>query len=119
MAPITALEAIEMLRILGLSVRLDGAKLFVSPAELIDEEVAWLVRKYKTEIIAELQTEKHDHDLALWAWQVAFSGYALEVYCHPVATAEEVKRKYPAAILIKPLPESMHPHDPSRKENEA
>lgn len=114
MTPITALDAIDMLRILGLSVRLDGAKLFVSPAELIDEEVAWLVRKYKAEIIAELQTEKHD--LALWAWQVAFSGYALEVYCTPIATAEEVKRKYPAAISIRPLPESMHPRDPNKGE---
>lgn len=117
MTPITAIEAIEMLRILGLSVRLDGTKLFVSPAELIDEDVAWLIRTHKAAIIAELQTEKHDHDLALWGWLVVFSGNAFEVYCHPVATAEEVKRKYPAAILVKPLPESMHAHDPNKTED--
>jgi hypothetical protein len=116
MTPITALDAIEMLRILGLSVRTEGGKLFVSPPELIDDEVAWLVRTHKAAIMAELQTENHDHDLALWAWQVTFSGYALEVYCTPIATAEGVRRKYPAAILIKPLPESMHPHDPNKKE---
>jgi hypothetical protein len=116
MATTTGLDAIEMLRILGLSVRTEGGKLFVSPPELIDEDVAWLLRTHKAEIIAELQSEKHDHDLALWAWQVAFSGYALEVYCHPVATKEEVRRKYPAAILIRPLPESMYPHDPNKTE---
>lgn len=105
-----------MLRILGLSVRLDGTKLFVWPAELVDDDVCWLVRTHKAEIIAALQTE--NHDLALRGWQVVFSGNALEVYCHPPATAEEVKRKYPAAILIKPLPESMHPHDPNKQETD-
>lgn len=60
------------------------------------------------------ETEKHD--LALWAWLVVFSRNALEVYCHPIATAEEVRRKYPSAILIEPLPESMYPHDPNKKE---
>lgn len=116
MATITGLDAIEMLRILGLSVRTEGGKLFVSPAELLDDDARWLIRTHKAAIMAELQSEKHDHDLALWAWLVVFSGNALEVYCHPVATAEEVKRKYPAAILIKPLPESMHPHDPNKGE---
>lgn len=114
MPPITALEAIEMLRILGLSVRLDGTKLFVWPAELVDDDVRWLVRTHKAEIIAALQTE--NHDLALRGWQVVFSGNAIEVYCHPPATVEEVRRKYPAATLIQPLPESMHARDPNRKE---
>ena len=57
MAPITPTEAIEMLRILGLSVRLDGAKLFVSPAALIDDDVSWLIRTHKTEIVRELQND--------------------------------------------------------------
>ena len=56
MPPITALDAIEMLRILGLSVRLEGSRLFVSPAELIDEDVSWLIRKHKSAIIKELQS---------------------------------------------------------------
>ena len=58
-------------------------------------------------------------DVALWAWLVVFQGYALEVYCHPIATHEEIKRKYPAAILIEPLPECMHARDPNRQEADA
>lgn len=62
-AKITPLEAIEMLRILGLTVRTDGEKLFVSPFELVDDDVRWLVRTHKAEIIADLQNDPCDwHD---------------------------------------------------------
>ena len=113
MKPITGLDAIEMLRILGLSVRLDGAKLFVSPADLIDPDVAWLVRTHKAGIIAELLD-----DGPRWAWLVRFDGYALETYHHTDATHADVMLKYPAAISIVPLPECLCPYD-AAKENAA
>jgi len=111
MTPITALEAIEMLRILGLSVRLDGSKLFVSPAELIDEDVAWLVRKYKAQITAELQSNE-----PAWAWLLHFASRdPLELYRHPPATRAQVQADYPDASSIQRLPESMWPCDPAKE----
>lgn len=112
MAPITALEAIEMLRILGLSVRLDGAKLFVSPAELIDEDVAWLIRTHKAEIIAALQSNE-----PRWAWMVCFSTHSIETYHDPYKTHSEMAAIYPSAIRIAPLPECEFATDPNKTED--
>jgi len=115
MAPITALGAIEMLRILGLSVRTEGGKLFASPAELIDEDVAWLLRTHKAGIIAELL-----NDGPRWAWLVRMpDGRKVETYHHPEATRAVVLHKYPSAISIEPLPECMWPVDPNKKETAA
>lgn len=111
MAPITALDAIEMLRILGLSVRLDGAKLFVSPVELVDSDVAWLVRTHKAAIVTELQ-----NDAPAWAWLLHFaSREPLELYRHPPATRAQVQADYPDAVSIQRLPESMWPVDPAKE----
>lgn len=85
-------------RFLGLSVRLDGAKLFVSPAALIDDDVSWLIRTHKTEIVRELQ-----NDSPSWAWLVRFDGTAKEVYRHPPATRAEVLERYADALVAEPF----------------
>lgn len=110
MTPITALEAIKMLRILGLSVRTDGEKLFVSPADLIDEDVAWLIRKHRDGILAELENDSSP----AWAWLVRFNdGSAKEIYRHPPATRAEVLAAYPGTSIER-LPEFDWPHDPKK-----
>ena len=65
MAAITALEAIEMLRILGLTARAEGAKLFVSPVGLIDDDVRWLIRKHRGAIVAELLKDDDPNKLEI------------------------------------------------------
>ncbi len=109
MTPITALDAIEMLRILGLSVRTEGGKLFVSPPELIDEDVAWLLRTHKAAIIAELQ-----NDAPAWAWSVNHGTHSTETYHHPERTRHQVLLSYPDAVSVERLPESMWPIDPNK-----
>ncbi|MDO9460738.1 MAG: hypothetical protein Q7N95_11565 [Alphaproteobacteria bacterium] len=112
MKPITGLDAIEMLRILGLSVRLDGAKLFVSPADLIDPDVAWLVRTHKAGIIAELLD-----DGPRWAWLVRMpDGSTFETYHFSDTTAAGVMMKYPAALSVMPLSECLWPHDSAKEQ---
>lgn len=115
MPTITALEAIEMLRILGLTARLDGERLFVSPAELVDDDVRWLVRTHKAEIIAAIIEDLLD-DAPAWAWRVRFNdGTGKEVYRHPPATRAEIQAAYESAISIERLPECDWPHDPDRQ----
>lgn len=108
MAPIIALEAIEMLRILGLSARLDGERLFVWPAELVDDDVRWLVRTHKAEIIAALQ-----NDAPACAWRIRFDdGTGKEIYRHPPTTRAEVLKAYPDAVSIERLPDAPSPVAP-------
>ena len=115
MTTITGLGAIEMLRILGLSVRTEGGKLFVSPVEMIDEDVAWLLRTHKAAIIGELL-----NDSPRWAWLVRMpDGRKVETHHHPEATRADVLHKYPDAISAEPLPECMWPVDPNKKETAA
>lgn len=57
-ARVTALPPLEVLRILGLTVRTDGGKIFVSPSELVDDSVRWLASTHRAEIIADLQNDK-------------------------------------------------------------
>ena len=114
MAAITALEAIEMLRILGLTARVEGEKLFVSPADLIDDDVAWLIRKHRDAIIAELEI-----DAPAWAWVVRVDdGTAKEIYRHPPATRAVIMESYPDAVSAERLPECDWPHDPTKLETE-
>ena len=105
-------EAVYLLRLLGLSLEVDAGRLIVAPANLIDDDTRWLIRKHRVAIIAELE------DVPRWAWLVRFDGYALETYHHPDATHSDVARKYPEALSIVPLPECMWPYDVA-KENAA
>jgi hypothetical protein len=98
-------EVVYLLRRLGLSLEVDGERLIVTPANLIDDDTRWLIRKHRDAIIAELE------DAPRWAWLVSFDGYTLETYHHPDATHAEVQSKYPDAVLIEPLPECLWPHD--------
>ncbi len=105
-------EAVYLLRLLGLSLQVDGERLIVTPANLIDDDVRWLIRKHRDAIIAELA------DVPRLAWLVRFSGYTLETYHHPEAIHADVMRKYPDAESIEPLPECLWPYDMA-KENAA
>jgi len=105
-------EAVYLLRRLGLSLEVDDGRLIAFPANLIDDDVRWLIRKHRDAIIAELE------DVPRWAWLVRFDGYALETYHHTDATHADVMLKYPAAISIVPLPECLCPYD-AAKENAA
>lgn len=102
-------EALYLLRRLGLSLEVDGGRLIVTPASLIDDDTRWLIRRHRDAIIAEIE------DVSRWAWLVRFEGYALETYHHPDATYADVMRKYPAALSIVPLPESLWPHDQAKE----
>lgn len=102
-------EAVYLLRRLGLSLDVDDGRLIVTPANLIDDDTRWLIRKHRDAIIAELE------DVPRWAWLVRFDGYALETYHHPDAPHADVLRKYPAAQSIVPLPECLWPHDMAKE----
>lgn len=97
-------EAVYLLRRLGLTLEVDGGRLIVTPAILIDDDTRWLIRKHRNAIIAELE------GVSFWAWLVCMSDHALEVYMHPDATHAEMVRKYPSAIRIVPLPECLWLH---------
>jgi hypothetical protein len=98
-------ETVHLLRRRGLSLEVDDGRLIVTPANLIDDDTRWLIRKHRDAIIAELE------DVPRWAWLVCFDGYVLETYYHPDATHADVMWKYPAAISIVPLPECLWPYD--------
>jgi hypothetical protein len=101
-------EAIYLLRLLGLTLEVNDGRLDVSPSDLIDDDVDWLLRTNKTEIIAEL------NDGPRWAWLVRTpDGRSVETYHHPEATRADVLHKYPDAISAEPLPERMWPRSAS------
>ena len=105
-------EAIYLLRLLGFTLEVNDGRLDVSPADLIDDAVDWLLRTHKAGIIAELL-----NDSPRWAWLVRMpDGSKVETYHHPEATRADVLHKYPDAISAEPLPECMWPVDPNKKE---
>ena len=99
-------EVVYLLRRLGLSLEVDGGRLIVTPANLIDDDTRWLIREHRDAIIAELL-----NDSPRWAWLVVFNDHTLETYHHPEATRTEVMRKYPDAASVEPLPEYLWPRD--------
>lgn len=107
-----ATEALYLLRRLGLSLEVNGGRLDVSPAALLDDDAVWLIRSHRDALIAELLD-----DSPAWVWLVRFSdGTAKEVYRHPPATRAEVQAAYESAISIERLPECDWPHDPTKTE---
>lgn len=101
-----AAEALYLLRRLGLSLEVNGGRLDVSPAALLDDDAVWLIRSHRDAIIAELLD-----DSPAWVWLVRFSdGTAKEVYRHPPATRAEVLAAYPGTSIER-LPECNWPHD--------
>jgi hypothetical protein len=95
-----ATEALYLLRQLGLSLESSNGRLIVSPAELIDDDVRWLIRKHRDAIILELERAGAPR----WAWLIRFGGYALETYHNPEASLSEVLQRYPDAISVMPMP---------------
>lgn len=102
-------EVVYLLRRLGLLLEVDGRRLIVTPADLIDDATRWLIRRHRDAIISELE------DLPRWAWLVRFDGHTLEVYMHPDATHADVVQKYPDAVSVEPLPECLWPHDVAKE----
>lgn len=106
-------EALFLLRQLGLAFEVNGGRLDVSPAELLDDDVVWLIRKHRDAIIAELLD-----DSPAWAWAVHFAGRApMDLYCHPERTRREVMAQHPTATAADRLPECRWPHDPNKGEH--
>ena len=108
---IEATEALRMLDILGLTLTTDGIRLFVTPTDLLDDDVRWFIREHKSQLIEALQNA----DEPAWAWLIAFEGFSLETYHHPDKTRAQVLAMYPSAIRVHPLPESMWPHDNAKE----
>jgi hypothetical protein len=102
-------EVVYLLRRLGLSLEVRDGRLIVTPANLIDDDVRWLIRKHRDAIIAELE------DVRRWAWLVSFEGHVLETYHHPEVALADVMRKYPDAISVEPLPGCLWPHDVAKE----
>lgn len=106
-----AIEALPMLRQLGLTLTAAEGRLVVQPAELLDDEVRWLIRKHRDALIELIQAEPTEQSKGLAAdeahfhWRVRFSNFALDTFHHPYATHAEVLRKYPDALTAEPLPE--------------
>ena len=109
---IDATASVRMLHILGLSLTTKDGRLTVGPSDLLDDDVRLFIRKHKAEIIAALQRA----DKPAWAWLVVFDGFCLETYHHPDKTRAQVKRMYPRAIRVEPLPESMWPADNAKEQ---
>lgn len=100
-------EALRMLHMLGLSLTIEDGQLIVSPADLLDDDVRWFIRKHKDGLITAIQRA----DEPAWAWLVVFDGFSLETYHSPDKSHSQVMAMYPRAIRVHPLPESMWPHD--------
>lgn len=83
-------------------------RLVVRPAELLDDEVRWLIRKHRDALIELIQAEPSkgiEADEAHFHWRVRFIDFALDTFHHPYATRADVLRKYPDALTAEPLPE--------------
>lgn len=106
-----ATEALYMLRQIGLRLTAAEGRLVVQPAELLDDEVRWLIRKYRDALIELIQAEPTEQSKSIAAeeahfhWRVRFSNFALDTFHHPYATQAEVLQKYPGALTAEPLPE--------------
>lgn len=106
-----AVEALYLLRRLGLSLEVNSGRLDVSPAELLCPDSIWLIRSHRDAIITELLD-----DSPAWAWLVRFNdGTAKETYHHPERTRHQVLLAYPGAVSVERLPESMYPHGAAEK----
>jgi hypothetical protein len=105
-----ATEALYLLRRLGLSLTVNGERLDVSPAELLDDDAIWLIRSHRAALISELQ-----NDLPARVWRVNFADRPpLETHHHPEATCVQVLRKYGGAVSAERVPECDWPHDPNK-----
>lgn len=103
-----ATEALSMLRQLGLTLTAAEGRLVVRPAELLDDEVRWLIRKHRDALVELVQAEPPkgiDAEDAHFHWRVRFSNFVLDTFHHPYATLAEVLLKYPDALAAEPLPE--------------
>lgn len=100
-----AVEALALLRALGLKITPENGRLIVQPAELLDDDTRWLIRTHKDAILTELLD-----DSPRFAWRVRFGdGRALDIYRHPDATRAEVLLQYPDALDLEPVPEAPSP----------
>lgn len=103
-----AIEALYMLRQIGLTLTAAEGRLVVQPADLLDDNVRWLIRKHRDALIDLLQAEPPkviDAGDAHFHWRVRFSYFVLDTFHHPYATHADVLRKYPDALTAEPLPE--------------
>lgn len=103
-----ATEALFMLRQIGLTLTAAEGRLVVRPAELLDDDVRWLIRKHRDALIELIQSEPSkgiDAEGAHLHWRVRFCDFVLDTFHHPYATHADVRRKYPDALTAEPLPE--------------
>lgn len=103
-----ATEALSMLRQLGLTLTAAEGRLVVRPAELLDDELRWLIRKHRDALVELIQAEPSkgiEADEAHFHWRVRFRDFVLDTFHHPYATRADVLRKYPDALTAEPLPE--------------
>lgn len=103
-----ATDALFMLRQIGLTLTAAKGRLVVQPAELLDDDVRWLIRKHRDALIEMIQAEPSkaaDAEDAHFHWRVRFRDFVLDTFQHPYATRSDVLRKYPDALAAEPLPE--------------
>lgn len=103
-----ATEALSMLRRLGLTLTAADGRLVVQPADLLDDDLRWLIRKHRDALVELIQAEPSKcigAEEAHFHWRVRFNGFALDTFHHPYATRAELLRKYPDALTVEPLPE--------------
>lgn len=108
-----ATEALSMLRQLGLTLTAAEGRLVVQPADLLDDDVRWLIRKHRDALIERIQAEPAelpagiDADTAHFRWRLRFRNFVLTTFHHPPAAHADVLRKYPDALTAEPLPEPL------------
>ncbi len=106
-----ATEALFMLRQIGLRLTAAEGRLVVQPAELLDDELRWLIRKHRDALVELIQAETAEPSKRLAAddthfhWRVRFRDFALDTFHHPYATHADVMRQYSDALAAEPLPE--------------
>jgi hypothetical protein len=109
---IDPVEALTMLRVIGLNLSTENGRLLVGPSDLLDDDLRWFIRKHRDGLIEAI----HRADKPAWAWRVEFDGFALEVYCHPDKTRAEVHQMYPTASRVDLLPASQWPRDVTKRQ---
>lgn len=106
-------EAIYLLRQLGLTLTVNNGRLDIAPADLLDDDARWLIRRHRDALVELIDAEA---DMPWRGWLLHFSDSApLEAHCNPAALHAEILERYPDALAAEPIPEHTR-HTPTEAE---